>query len=50
MNSIIKTLHFVPDVSAEHSLSQRIFFTEVLYIPTNNWRYIVKSQGFGLNH
>ena len=31
MNNIIQTLHFVPDVSAEHSMSQLKFYCN-LYI------------------
>ena len=35
MNSIIKTLHFVPEVSAEHSLSQRNFLlTYCIFLQT----------------
>ena len=45
MNNIIKTLHFVPDVLAEHSLSQRKFFiTMTIVMETHNSRIVFQYK------
>jgi hypothetical protein len=45
MNNIIKTLHFVPDVSTEHSLSQRNFFIAMtIVMETHNSRITLQYK------
>jgi len=55
---IIKTLHFVPDVSAEHSLSRRKILLKYMYVSSESkeikidftlYNYLLESKGNLLN-